>query len=140
MAPHIFKGYSVSQMRMLTPEELAHSGAFIGVDGRLTSDSDVVLLAYTGKQDMYGRPIFEHDIVDFDMETELIGSYMRKRGVVKWVDPPGWYTIVVVSTEPEHVGTHNVIVVGNEYPNPYLLKKEPIYPYEVEQALKPKTP
>lgn len=122
---------------MLTPEELAYSGAYVGLDGRLACHEDIILLEYTGKMDTLGRHIFDHDIVDFDevipIDTEMTTA-VRRRGMVVWMDSPGWYTIKLLGDDPRQIQASNTAVVGNALATPQLLDREPI-PYDVIKKL-----
>lgn len=139
MRPHFFKGYSKSQKRILTPEELTYSGVYLGVDGRLAHAQDIVLLAFTGRQDIHGKPIFEMDVVDADQkmpleEAEGRITYMaeRTRCVVKWAEDAGfWIMEDVKKPASPHDGydflMENVVVIGNALVTPKLLELPPLY-------------
>lgn len=143
MKQHYFKGYSHTQKRILLPHELAMSGVYVGMDARLTCREDITLLPFTGRQDINGRPIFETDVVDFDMVIPItddkgFATAQRRRGVVKWIDPPGWYGIEVPgeTEENEYVewDAQNAMLVGNALATPELLKLPPIYGNPMERA------
>lgn len=135
MRPHFFKGYSKKQNRMLTPDELALSGVYLGVDGRLAHHEDIKLLAFTGRQDINGRPVFETDVVDFDMvmpmsDDNTFATAQRRRGIVRWMSPPGWYGIEVPGMkDDEYVAwdAQNAMLVGNSLTTPELLNLPPVY-------------
>lgn len=116
------------------------SGVYLGVDGRLAHSQDVTLLAFTGRQDVKGRPVFEMDVVDFDMiipmdEKGEFTTAQRARGIVKWIDPPGWYGFECNGKKPEDEYTEweaqNALVVGNALVTPKLLELPPRYEAEI---------
>lgn len=73
----------------------------------------VRLMQYTGLNDMYGRDIYENDIVEFELgliRTKAEVVYSRSQ-----------FTVNINSVMSRSLGAYSVKVIGNKFQNPELL-------------------
>lgn len=108
-----FKAYSKTLRRILEPHEVALAGVWMGFNGHLEWHPDLILLHFTGFIDVEGTALFEQDVVEFEAPNEF-GSMSQARGVLKWMENPGHYTIALKDGQPGDVmPTQNVKKIGN---------------------------
>lgn len=79
---------------------------FDSATGTPTSEPDIILMRYTGKQDVTGKEIFEGDILDWETKEA------KEDGVVRWIDGGFW-----LKYSGGHHFPYNTTVIGNIYEN-----------------------
>lgn len=81
----------------------------------ITSTSNSILMQCTGMKDMYGKLIYEGDIVEWVTTTWDNGT----KGKVEWSDS-GW---LIEGDYTLYKQKHQIKIIGNKYQNSKLLKE-----------------
>lgn len=123
----VHRGYDTKQNKMLSANELDAMGIYLRPNGQWHNlPEHILVMAFVMREDQDGTPIFENDIIDVDIQTEV--GLVRKRGVMGWdAEQNGFHLKVEASQQAQGIAT-NMRVVGNLFQNVELLKEQPELP------------
>ena len=111
-----FRAWALYSREMFFP-----SDEFFLSEGKLDPIPNTILMQYTGLKDKNGKEIYEGDIVDAQIGNEY-GSWSSQQVSVVWHQDATCFAIKH-PTEDLHASIgRDVVIIGNIYENPELLK------------------
>lgn len=120
--PVVHRGYDTKEKKMLSANELTDLGVKLKPNGEWENIEGIVLMQFVMREDDNGVPIFENDIVDIDIETEL--GRIRSRGVMQWDPEANAFQMKVRAGNTGTGIATNMNVVGNIFEHKDLLDEE----------------
>jgi len=122
--PRAYRAWNLDTQTMLMPDELVKTGFTITPDG-LPSYREmpfaVVLMWFSGKQDVNNQPIFEGDICKVQIKNEF-GSMIVDYGIMRWESNMSAFMLQVPSLNAgQMLDVQSVELLGNEFQNPELV-------------------
>lgn len=119
LAPKDFQAFDTVEKRIVPETELDALGINIKPSGQI-SDPRYIPLHFTGRFTQDKQPVFEHDILEIEIETGF-GSAMKEVGVIQWSPLAGQYAITYITASEGVVRSRIVKKLGTMFLNGDLL-------------------
>ena len=123
----VHRGYDAQAKKMLSANELVELGVSLLPNGQWKGlPEHVMIMQFVTREDQDGVPIFENDIIDVDIKTEV--GVIRARGVMGWDGDLNGFHLKIAAGSTGNGVASNMRVVGNIFENKDLLKEDPVLP------------
>jgi hypothetical protein len=124
--PMIHRGYHTVEKKMYSAQALKQKGVRLLPDGKWENDEDFIMMQFVWREDSIGTPIFENDIVDVDVKTEV--GLIRVRGVMMFDAEANGFQVKIQSQQAGNGVATNMLVIGDVMQHPELVKETPELP------------
>jgi hypothetical protein len=119
----VHRGYDSQTNKMLSANDLTALGVRLRPDGQWENlPEHILVMAFVMREDQDGTPVFENDILDVDIETEM--GVIRARGVMGWDANQNGFHLKVQSQHAAQGIATNMRVIGNIFQHKDLLKED----------------
>ena len=125
----VHRGYDLKEKVMLSANELTKLGIHLLPNGQWANlPENIIIMQFVTREDEAGVPIFENDIIDVDIKTEM--GLIRARGVMGWDGDLNGFHLKIASSNGNAVNgvATNMKVVGNIFDDKEMLKEDPALP------------
>ena len=124
----VHRGYDTKLKKMVSANDLVERGVCVLPNGQWKNLDDLIVMQFVTREDENGVPIFENDIVDVDVQTEV--GMIRARGVMGWDGELNGFHLKIASKNGNAANgvASNLQVVGNIFDNKDMLKEDPALP------------
>ena len=118
----VHRGYDAQEKKMLSANELTELGISLLPNGQWKGlPEHIMIMQFVTREDEGGIPIFENDIIDVDIKTEV--GVIRARGVMGWDGDLNGFHLKIASGSTGDGVASNMRVVGNIFMNKDLLQE-----------------
>lgn len=93
--------------------------------GKIMLKPNIILMQYTGLEDIKGNEIWESDIVNIKHPQDLCGDFKNTNGRVFWYEDHGCWVHGNMSGRPPKRMWEYCEVIGNIYEHSHLLDENP---------------
>lgn len=111
-----FRAWDIESPAMLTWEEIQDDWETEGYSDNILRGDHYIPMQYTGLKDMYGKEIYEEDIIYSEVEETNF--------IVLWDNETARYVLdgIGLLIDFDNCYSDDLQVVGNKYENPELLE------------------